>query len=158
MNQRSISQLDKVLALADSSHEGEAVVAVRKARQMLSRDGLSFGDLARAATKKSAIHLPFGFLSSTQNVHLEIELIQARQKLSDLEATLNAQTAQTDKWRQKSLELEQKLTSSQTEAERWRQLARDTVEKLWDLGQTLQKDESLSDSLSSPSTDETKTA
>ena len=49
MNRQILNKLDKVLALADSDHDGEALVAVRKARQMLSNDGLSFGDLARVA-------------------------------------------------------------------------------------------------------------
>ena len=152
-----MNQLDKVLALADSSHDGEAVVAVRKARQMLSRDGLSFGDLARAAVKKPPINLPFGFLSGPP-AHHEIELTQLRRKLSELEASYDAQAVQTSIWRQKALELEQKLNASQTEAQRWRQLARDTVEKMWDLGQSVQQDEFSSDEPFAPEQAKAKSA
>ncbi|MBV8060830.1 MAG: hypothetical protein JO253_04810 [Alphaproteobacteria bacterium] len=135
MSQPPFQQLDKVLALADSSHEGEAVVAIRKARQILSRDGLSFGDLARAAQQKPHVNMPFGFFSSQQMVNLEMEILQQRQKIDDLHTALQAQTLQADMWRNRAAELEQKLNLRNADAERWRQLARDTVEKLWDLGQ-----------------------
>lgn len=135
MSQPPFQQLDKVLALADSSHEGEAVVAIRKARQILLRDGLSFGDLARAAQQKPRTHLPFGFFSNQQMVSLELEVLQQRQKIDDLHIALQAQTVQAEMWRNRVAELEQKLNVRNADAERWRQLARDTVEKLWDLGQ-----------------------
>jgi len=144
MNQPVISQLDKILALADSSHDGEALVAVRKARQMLSRDGLSFGDLARAAQQKPRVNLPFGFFSNTHMVHLETENVRLQQEALDARHERDQQEYQADLWRQRAIELEQKLSITQAEAERWRQLARDTVDKLWDLGQTMQGKEPVS--------------
>jgi hypothetical protein len=133
-----------VLALADSSHDGEALVAVRKARQMLSRDGLNFSDLARAA-QKPRINLPFGFFSGQHIVNLETEILQLRQELEDLRSQKVMHEAQSENWRQRATELEQKLTASQSDAVRWRQLARDTVEKLWDLGQSIQQEEPVID-------------
>jgi hypothetical protein len=147
MSKSLMTQLDKVLALADSSHDGEALVAVRKARQLLSRDGLCFGDLARAAAHKPRINLPFGLFSNQQMVALETEILRLRQELGDARNEKDAQEFQADLWRQRAAELEQKLNVSQAEAERWRQLARDTVEKLWDLGQTVQQDEPVADGL-----------
>ena len=140
MANQVLTQLDKVLALADSNHEGEALVAVRKAREMLNRDGLSFGDLARAAVQKPRVNLPFGFFSGPHIVNLETEILQIRQQLEDMHNEKVSQELQVDLWRQRATELEQKLSISQAEAVRWRQLARDTVEKLWDLGQSIQED------------------
>jgi hypothetical protein len=147
MSKSLMTQLDKVLALADSSHDGEALVAVRKARQLLSRDGLCFGDLARAASQKPRINLPFGLFSNQQMVALETEILRLRQELGDVRNEKDAQEFQADLWRQRAAELEQKLNVSQAEAERWRQLARDTVEKLWDLGQAVQPDEPVAGDL-----------
>jgi len=141
MSNQPSTQLDKVLALVDSNHEGEALVAVRKARQMLLRDGLSFGDLAKAVSQKPRVNLPFGFFSGQHIVNLETEILQVRQELEDLRNEKVSQEYQADLWRQRANELEQKLNISQADAERWRQLARDTVEKLWDLGQSIQQDE-----------------
>jgi chromosome segregation ATPase len=141
MSKHVTTQLDKVLALADSNHDGEALVAVRKARQMLSREGLRFSDLARAASQKPRVNLPFGFLSSQNSANLEMEISQLRQELEDLRREKNAAEARTDNWRQRASELEKKLNLSLADAQRWQQLARETVEKLWDLSQSAEEQE-----------------
>ncbi|MDX2028698.1 MAG: hypothetical protein SFW62_08685 [Alphaproteobacteria bacterium] len=135
MDRRTPDQLDKVLALADSTHEAEAIVAVRKARQMLSRDGLSFGDLARAASthKPKTSGRSFSLFSGS-SMNLEVQIALLRQKLDDVQADMQAQGVELELWRRRAGELEQAFQSSQSQAERWRQLARDTVEKLWNLG------------------------
>lgn len=133
MDQRVSDQLEKVLALADSSHDGEAIIAVRKARQMLSRDGLSFGDLARAV--KPRFSGAFSLFSG-HHVHLETEVVRLRQQLQDLQAEMQTQTLQLEFWHRRANELQQNLNLSQSEVERWRQLARETAEKLWATGQT----------------------
>jgi hypothetical protein len=138
MNRQLLNQLDKILALVDSDHDGEALVAVRKARRMLSNDGLSFGDLARAAAQKPRTHFPFS-LRSTQSSNLEADLAALRQRLDDLHVEMQAQDMQINHWRRRAVNLEQKLATMQDEAGRWRQLARDTVEKLWDLGLAVQQ-------------------
>jgi len=129
------SQLEKVLALADSTHEAEAVVAVRKARQILSRDGLSFTDLARAAQRRPGLNRAFSSIFSGAQAHLETQIFQLRQRLNDLQVDMQAQTVQVEFWRQRAVDLEQNFHSARSDAERWKQLARETVEKLWDLGQ-----------------------
>jgi len=144
MDSNASSQLEKVLALADSSHDAEAVVAVRKARQILSRDGLSFSDLARAATPRPVLNRAFSIFSTPQ-VNLDAQLIQLRQKLDDLQADMDGQSFQIEFWRRRATELEQNFHTARTEAERWRKLARETVEKLWDLGQDIKNEELSSD-------------
>jgi len=135
MNERQVDQLDKVLALADSSHEGEAVVAVRKARQLLSRDGLSFSDLARAASSgRSHFSFPRS-LFSAQTVHLEAQMAQLQQMLGDLRADNQSLKTQVEFWSRRAFEMEQQLHASLSETRRWKQLARETAEKLWDISQ-----------------------
>ena len=141
MDQRASEQLSKVLALADSNHDGEAIVAVRKARQLLSKGGLSFGDLAlAAATPRSRINLPFSFFTAQQN-QLEDQIAQLRTRLNALQMEVDLQSAQADFWRRRTAELEQSLNTRSQEVQRWRQLAQETVDKLWDIGREIRKDE-----------------
>jgi len=139
MNPQLQNQLNKILALADSAHDGEAVVAVRKAQQVLSRNGLSFGDLARAASQKPR-RLSLPFFAST-SVDLEMEIVELRQQLQAMQNDLHMQAVEAKLWRHRASDLEQKLGTSQSESRRWQQLARDTVEKLWDLGQSVGEEE-----------------
>lgn len=133
MNERRVDQLDKVLALAESSHEGEAIGAVRMARQILSRDGLSFSDLARAAAAKgSRFSLPRALFSG-QAVHLEAQIAQLQQALNDLRDDNQSLKAQLEFWHRRAFEMEQQLNISQSDTQRWKQLARETAEKLWDI-------------------------
>ena len=79
MNRSILNRLDKVLALADSDQDGEAVSAVRMARQLLLNDGLSFGDLARAAIEKPKTSRPLGFFSNSSS-NIENELGKLRER------------------------------------------------------------------------------
>ena len=145
MNPQLHSQLDKILALADSAHDGEAVVAVRKARQVLSNNGLNFSDLARAASHRPrSISLPF-FHADT--VALEMENTMLRQQVSSLKADVQMMTNEIHALRQKNSDLEHRSSTSQSEAKRWRQMARDTVEKLYDLGQSIREDDPLMETI-----------
>lgn len=118
MNQRIPEQLDKILALADSSHDGEAVVAVRKARQILSRDGLSFGDLARVAVSRQKKFSSSSILSQLSSQHdpAESQLDYLRQQLEDLRAQMQTQDLQMGFWRRRAMDLEQAL-QAQSEPE-----------------------------------------
>ncbi len=136
----SRAQLDKILALADSSHDGEALVAVRKARQLLSRDGLSFGDLARAASsQRGEGGAVFSFLSGPRP-HLDSELSHLRQQLEDLRADMQTQDLQLDFWRRRAMDLEQNALHAAREAERWKTLARETADRLWEIGQSISEE------------------
>jgi hypothetical protein len=138
MDERVPEQLDKILALADSNHEGEAVVAVRKARQMLSRDGLSFGDLARAVSSHTYIKSTgvFSFLSGGRE-YMESQIHHLRQQIEDLKSELQTQDFQLDYWRRRAFDLEQTSQHSQSEADRWKNLARETANRLWDIGRSI---------------------
>lgn len=138
MDDRVSEQLDKILALVDSSHDGEAVVAVRKARQMLSRDGLSFGDLARVASTHSYMKTSgmFSFLSGGRE-HLEAQVQALRRQIDDLQARLETQEFQLDLSRRRVADLEQSFQHAQSEAERWKKLASETANHLWDIARSV---------------------
>jgi chromosome segregation ATPase len=138
MDDRVSEQLDKILALADSNHEGEAVVAVRKAREMLSRDGLSFGDLARAASTHTYARSSgaFSFLSGGREF-MESKINHLRQQVEDLQAQLQTQDFQLDFWRRRVTELEQSYQHAHSEAERWKKLASETANRLWDIARSV---------------------
>jgi chromosome segregation ATPase len=138
MSRHILHKLDKVLALADSDQDGEAVSAVRMARQLLSNDGLSFGDLARVAAEKPKTERTLGLFSGAQR-NIDNELIKLRERLDDLQDEIETQEVHVDYWRQRAADLEQQVTAAQDETRRWRQLARDTVEKLWDLSVAVQE-------------------
>ena len=143
MDHRVSEQLNKVLALADSSHDGEAVVAVRKARQILSRGGLSFGDLAMAAVSPRGRSLSFAF-PSQQRDYLEEQMAHMRAEINALQGEVDAMAEQTDFWRRRAAELEQAMNVRNLEVQRWRQLAQETVDKLWEIGREIRQDEFVS--------------
>lgn len=136
-------QLDKILALADSSHDGEALVAVRKARQVLSRGGLNFSDLARAASSRQIMaKIPAGFsFLPGQREHLESQMAHLRAQIDDLRGQLQTQDLQLDFWRRRAADLEQIQAQAVGDAERWKKLARETAERLWDIGQSIKGEE-----------------
>ena len=143
MNRKLSDQLEKVLALADSAHDGEALAALRKGRALLKREGLNFGDLARTANPKPRFN-PIAFFSGASAL-LEAQLVRLRQQLQDVQADIHSQAAQTEFWRRRTEELEHNLTASRSEAGRWQQLARETAAKLWVREQPAEDDEFAND-------------
>ncbi|MER2519758.1 MAG: hypothetical protein ABTQ34_03600 [Bdellovibrionales bacterium] len=153
MSTARAQRLDKVLALVDSDMEGEALTALRKARQMLAKEGLSFEDLARVATgSASAISLktPFGILRSAQQSELEIQLEEARATTEDMRLSLHEQDQNLRQWQRKAMELERKLDATASEAKKWQELARETAERLWDLGTSIERGEAAALSAPAP--------
>lgn len=136
-------RLDKVLALVDSDMEGEALTALRKARQMLAKDGLTFEDLARAAngegTARISLKTPFGLLTDAQQHELEIKLADAQRKAEVMQYDLGERDQRLRLWQRKAMELERKLGATESEANKWKELARETAEKLWDLGAAIER-------------------
>jgi hypothetical protein len=125
----------KVLALADSDHQGEAQSALRAARIMLARVGLTFRDLAAIARQTGAnLTLPPVEPPAAPPVQvatngsgdeaLRRQLRDLETRVQDLEFALTRQRAELVRQRQ--------------ETKRWHKLAQDTAEKLWDVGQALE--------------------
>lgn len=143
MNEKVVDQLDKVLALADSDQEGEALGALRMARRILLRHGLAFSDLAQVARRSGLSSSPRGFFSPV-NVQLEAKIDQLHDELSAHVDQNQNLTTQIEFWRKRAFDLEQMLTLNQAETARWKEMARETAERLWDLGQIAHEDAFLS--------------
>lgn len=154
MTHRLMDQLDKVLALADSNHEGEALGALRMARRMLERTGLSFTDLAQAARRPGAAPLTRSSFFSNAQAQLQAQIDQLQDDLDAHVVQNESLTAQIEFWRRRSFELEQMLGLNQAETERWKQMARDTAERLWSLGQMAQAEAYLTETQETLSSEE----
>lgn len=142
MNQRVSDQLEKVLALADSDHEGEALVALHTARRLLRREGMSFADLAQAARRGQSFFSQ-KFFSGSQ-VQLEAKIDQLMDEIDAHVEQNSSLSSQIDHWRRRAFELEQLLSMTQAETARWKEMARETAERLWDLGQLARAEAFLS--------------
>lgn len=138
MDERILYQLDKVLALADSDHEGEALGALRMMRRILTRDNLSFADLVGAVrpTLRARAAKPF----NADQVQWEAKLDQLHDEIDAHIMQNQSLSEQIEFWRRRSFELEQMLSLNQAETARWKEMARETAERLWDLGQMAKAD------------------
>ena len=138
MAQDFTRQLNKIFALIESNHEGEALGAMRMLRRVLNKEGLTIADLARVA-QKNDFSLTRSFFSPSQ-VRLEARIEQLQEDLKALVSQNENLTTQIEFWRRRSFEVEQMMNVHKAEAERWRQMARETAEKLWDVGKLAQAD------------------
>lgn len=132
-------KLAKVLAMAESEHQGEALSALRAARIMLSRAGLSFRDLAERA-RPGAPPEPSPTVVVTPATPAQPpppdQLVQGlRRQVRDLELELATLRRQLDK-------ATGDADRHRDDSDRWRTLARETAEKLWDMGKALESNHS----------------
>ena len=127
-------KLAKVLAMAESEHQGEALSALRAARIMLSRAGMNFRDLADGARPRPAAGAPSPEAPPppAKAPPADEVALALRRQVTDLERELAALKRQLDK-------TSGELDKQKDEADRWRSLARETAEKLWDLGKALER-------------------
>ena len=143
MNSSHLQRLSKVLALVDSSHDGEAVAAVRMAKQLLSQNGMSFADLAHSTTQTSAsLRAAAGPSYAAYKIN-ETQLAVLQLKVRQMQEASKLQTHELAHARMTVTQLQAALTQANEEAEKWRALARDTANKLWDLGQQIEKDRTI---------------
>ena len=120
-------KLAKVLAMAESAHEGEALSALRAARIMLSRAGLSLRDLAHSGPARSLQAPPAQSAPADPimgNVALRRQVCDLERELTGLKRQLEQASEEVDRQRK--------------ETQRWRRLARETAYRLWDLGKALE--------------------
>ncbi|MGB4101840.1 MAG: hypothetical protein WBK91_08055 [Alphaproteobacteria bacterium] len=138
MNSNHLQRLSKVLALADSSHDGEAVAAVRMAKQLLGQNGMSFSDLVQATANPSSGGRPAYYGASNRTN--EAQMAEMQHKLRQMQTAGQLQGNELAHARMNVARLEASLAQAQQEVDKWRTLARDTANKLWDIGQQIEKD------------------
>lgn len=130
-------KLAKVLAMAESEHQGEALSALRAARIILARGGMTFRDLALAARTGHADPKPPALPPVPPPPPVREpppdQLISGlRRQMRDLELQVTALKRQLEK-------AGGDLERQREETDRWRGLARETADKLWDVGQALER-------------------
>lgn len=129
-------KLAKVLAMAESEHQGEAQSALRAARIMLARAGMTFKDLAQGArpvhkaAPPSAEAPPPDPPARTPPPDVLVQGL--RRQVGSLENEVDSLRRQLDR-------ATEEADRQREEADRWRVLARETAEKLWDLGKALER-------------------
>lgn len=134
-------KLAKVLALAESDHQGEALSALRAARIMLSRDGMTLRDLVNGLRPIRSADPPPEAVRPTPpapNPPNEAVMAGLRRQVAELER-------ENDSLRRKLDRAQSEGERQKDEAERWRGLARETAEQLWDLGKALERRHSRHD-------------
>jgi predicted nucleotidyltransferase len=119
-----LQKLEKVLALADSDQDGEALAALRAARSMLQQSGIELSEVLTAALSDDAAR------KGGKKIFGSLELMRLRQmvEIRQLEA---------EAWKREAEAAKQALTKSEQERERWHRLANETMEKLWQIAQTI---------------------
>lgn len=146
MDHGARSRLLKILALADSSHEGEAMAAVRMARQLLAQEGLSFADLAGNLGRSALLrHLPEQ--RAVQVRALELQVSELQRRLLEAQNTIQERNNALAAVNNRVQQLDQQMGRQQAEVEKWRNLARDTANKLWDIGQQIAEDRAVSETV-----------
>ncbi len=143
----------KVLALAESSHQGEAQSALRAARIMLARAGLTFRDLAALthahgnrsgavfggsswAAQQTAPIQPTALTELLAEAILDASTL--RQQVLKLEAQIGGLKERVEELVEIVGSQRSELARQRMETKRWHQLARETAEQLWDVGKALE--------------------
>ncbi len=102
MNSNALDKLSKVLALADSGHDGEAIAALRAARSMLHSDGLNLSGVLQTAIaerRNEVVQQRGGVVTSLQK-----EVVQLQFQIAKLQRDLREQQAETQHWKKQAEE------------------------------------------------------
>jgi chromosome segregation ATPase len=143
MTPNHLQRLSKVLALADSSQDGEAVAAVRMAKQLLTQNGLSFADLAQSAANSPNIVRSAFSTGAFAHKITDTQIAELQLKIRQMQSAGKLQSNELAHARVNMARLEASLVQAQQEVEKWRQLAQETANKLWDIGQQIENDRAV---------------
>ncbi|MDX1921738.1 MAG: hypothetical protein SFW65_01225 [Alphaproteobacteria bacterium] len=122
MSSNALDKLSKVLALADSGHDGEALAALRAARTMLHSDGLNLSNVLQTAIadrRHEVVQVRGGVVASLQK-----EVVQLQFQIAKMQRDLREQQAETQYWKKHAEEANRKLKKLNVDADlRQRRLA-----------------------------------
>lgn len=142
----------KVLALVESDHHGEAQSALRAARIMLAKAGMSFRDLAGlvedptpgAAPRPSPVRARSSPSAPSATPAPPASHDAQSRRIQELEQEVLALEQQVAELRRTREQQKRELARQKEETTRWHKLARETVERLWDIGKTIEKPQRFS--------------
>ena len=119
MDPQTFIRINKVLALTDSAHDGEALAALRVTRNILSDKGMCLSsmlsDVVRAsqqATKNVEFVRPSEDIMSA----LQRNILELQKKISALQARAVEQQTEVHYWRNRAVKAEKALGAAQIDA------------------------------------------
>lgn len=127
----ALDKLSKVLALADSNQDGEALAALRAARTMLDGDGVSLSEVLRSALEERGpefVKVRGGIVASLQR-----EVLQLQGQVRDLQRQLRERQQEINHWRQMAEEGTKRLKKTAGEKARLEGLTQSAMLRLADI-------------------------
>ena len=111
MDRLAVDRLNKVLALTDSAHDGEALAALRVTRNLLNHNGMNLSHLLQKAVSEdtpAAPQLEFVRVSQDVVVRLQREVISLQKRIAVLQNRLYEQQAEVNYWRNLAEDMQKK--------------------------------------------------
>ncbi len=100
MNDGALERLSKVIALADSAHDGEALAALRATRNMLRHDGVELSSVLQDAMRSRVSN----FVRPSMDIvtSLQREVVALQRQLAAAQKELREQRLETRHWQLKA--------------------------------------------------------
>ena len=135
MASTALEKLSKVLALADSGHDGEAMAALRAARNMLTHDGVSLSHVLQSAIadRRSEVVVRGGVVTALQK-----EVIQLQMQLAKAQRDLREQMAESQHWKRQADENARKLKKQAVDVDLRQRRLKDAARNLADIAKSIE--------------------
>ena len=136
MASTALEKLNKVLALADSGHDGEAMAALRAARTMLTSDGVSLSHVLQTAIaerKHDVVQVRGGVVTSLQK-----EVIHLQAQLAKTQRDLREQIAESQHWKRQAEDNARKLKKLAVDVDLRQRRINDAARNLADIAKSIE--------------------
>ena len=136
MSVGALDKLNKVLALADSAQDGEAMAALQAARKLLHHDGMNLSDVLQSALAQKRLEK----FNATQNEFVSVRGGAAailQREVLQLQAQLREKNLEIQHWRAIAEDKTRQLNKAHAERDHWHALARQAANTLWDVGKRI---------------------
>jgi flagellar biosynthesis chaperone FliJ len=143
MTANALDKLSKVLALADSAQDGEAMAALRAARKLLHHDGINLSDILQSALaqkrleKTNLLQNEFVTVRGGAAAILQREVLHLQAQLRDCKNQLQEKKSEAQHWRAIAEAKTRQLSKAHAERDHWYALARQAANTLWDVGKRI---------------------
>lgn len=136
MASTALEKLNKVLALADSGHDGEAMAALRAARTMLNSDGVSLSNVLQSAIaerRHEVVQVRGGVVASLQK-----EVIQLQMQLAKTQRDLREQMAEAQHWKKQADDNARKLKKMTVDVDLRQRQLNEAARNLADIAKSIE--------------------
>ncbi len=136
MASSALEKLSKVLALADSGHDGEAMAALRAARNMLTSDGMSLSHVLQSAIaerRHEVVQVRGGVVTSLQK-----EVIHLQTQLAKTQRDLREQITETQHWKRQAEDNARKLKKQAVDVDLRQRRLNEAARNLADIAKSIE--------------------